>query len=289
MNSKNYNTARKEWSLHLESILVPVIYKVFTRIYKESSQLAETKRGSMYSDHDIFKLLLLEVPKWDRLEMKVDKNEYTTYLNYYTSYIVSEFPTLEEVLNTIFYANAKVLVSVKGTIRPSLKINVPKAPEFLHSLFKNAAHLLKNNVQYFIKPVSYERKQKICNIIIESIQRTIKGFVNLGDLLQQLKEEEKEVVVAQTPQRQDVLQTPVRYTPSAMRETPRQPEEKIRERETPQTVYKERETPQAVYKERETPQSTHRERETPRDRNPVPTPKQERSLGISEKLRDEFF
>jgi len=160
--------AREEYSEQLKRHLVPLMHEGFTSIYED----AEAEDGDNVLVQ--FQIFLKQIPKWNQ-----------TILEEETKRIREKCPFLMDLVTAIFVSHVKILASVRiGGNHKNIRIKIPTAEVFLHSVYVNAAE------SFYYDPFVFENTErknteKIKSVIEEAIEDTISSMIPIQSILQE--------------------------------------------------------------------------------------------------------
>ena len=165
--------AKAQYTNELVKILKDHIFERFMEMYESARTQARYKTQAMMD----FQKRLREIPDWN--EIRVDSE---------VSSIKDKCGWIEDLLAAIFVANIKVLSSVKvGDTKKKLKVKMPTAEKFIHSVFWNCAETIYNECKdnaLFSHGKVHSNRDLIISHIERSIEDTVDKLIPYQNILQ---------------------------------------------------------------------------------------------------------
>jgi hypothetical protein len=181
--------SQSEWGLKLLRIILPHITDGIYAMFTESKSICDaTDEQEKYLM--TFQNILSRVPKWNneivlKETKRIEQDSGCTYL--------------EDLITCVHIAHLKMLSSIRtGKTQKKIEINIPKLPNFIHSVYINISRELYSNV-YLFDPamtslVIQKNKERIKEIIRQTILNTIRDNIPIEQLLRAYLDETSEVI-----------------------------------------------------------------------------------------------
>ena len=154
------------------------MYEYIFSIYIKKLELCESPERILID----FQTELQKIPRWNADDIAEQ-----------TKKVVDVCSFLDELLTMVFYANVKILSSVKiksGSKNKKLKMTVPTNETFIHNVYKRVAKNIYNN-PYLYSLQKYQGNvtnniKDVFNIIENEIEDTIRDMLPMKNILQSL-------------------------------------------------------------------------------------------------------
>ena len=188
MNHNILVEAKKEYTSQLLQILKPRIYEGFKSIYDDTVSIL----GKEYIEYNTqsssviksFQKALRDIPLWNQ---EMINREYDRILN------SSKCDYFEDLIETVFITNIKILSSVQMNTNDSigLNVNIPSPVHFIHKCYIESAKEIYKNPYVFENSKNMTPKEKHTNIrdslsyIDNSINSAIRELLPIRDILKQ--------------------------------------------------------------------------------------------------------
>ena len=188
MNHNILVEAKKEYTNQLLQILKPRIYEGFKSIYDDTVSIL----GKEYIEYNTqsssviksFQKALRDIPLWNQ---EMINREYDRILN------SSKCDYFEDLIETVFITNIKILSSVQMNSNDSigLNVNIPSPVHFIHKCYIESAKEIYKNPYVFENSKNMTPKEKHTNIrdsityIDNSINSAIRELLPIRDILKQ--------------------------------------------------------------------------------------------------------
>jgi len=188
-NMNQLKESQSEWGLKLLRIILPHITDGIYAMFTESKSICDaTDEQEKYLM--TFQNILSRVPKWNneivlKETKRIEQDSGCTYL--------------EDLITCVHIAHLKMLSSIRtGKTQKKIEINIPKLPNFIHSVYINISRELYSNV-YLFDPamtslVIQKNKERIKEIIRQTILNTIRDNIPIEQLLRAYLDETSEVI-----------------------------------------------------------------------------------------------
>jgi len=188
MNHNILVEAKKEYTNQLLQILKPRIYEGFKSMYDDTVSIL----GKEYIEYNTqsssviksFQKALRDIPLWNQ---EMINREYDRILN------SSKCDYFEDLIETVFITNIKILSSVQINSNNSigLNVNIPSPVHFIHKCYIECAKEIYKNPYVFENSKNMTPKEKHTNIrdsltyIENSINSAIRELLPIRDILKQ--------------------------------------------------------------------------------------------------------
>jgi hypothetical protein len=188
MNHNILVEAKKEYTNQLLQVLKPRIYEGFKSIYDDTVSIL----GKEYIEYNTqsssviksFQKALRDIPLWNQ---EMINREYDRILN------SSKCDYFEDLIETVFITNIKILSSVQMNSNDSigLNVNIPSPVHFIHKCYIESAKEIYKNPYVFENSKNMTPKEKHTNIrdsltyIENSINSAIRELLPIRDILKQ--------------------------------------------------------------------------------------------------------
>lgn len=188
MNHNILVEAKKEYTNQLLQVLKPRIYEGFKSIYDDTVSIL----GKEYIEYNTqtssviksFQKALRDIPLWNQ---EMINREYDRILN------SSKCDYFEDLIETVFITNIKILSSVQMNSNDSigLNVNIPSPVHFIHKCYIESAKEIYKNPYVFENSKNLTPKEKHTNIrdsltyIDNSINSAIRELLPIRDILKQ--------------------------------------------------------------------------------------------------------
>ena len=188
MNHNILVEAKKEYTSQLLQVLKPRIYEGFKSIYDDTVSIL----GKEYIEYNTqsssviksFQKALRDIPLWNQ---EMINREYDRILN------SSKCDYFEDLIETVFITNIKILSSVQMNTNDSigLNVNIPSPVHFIHKCYIESAKEIYKNPYVFENSKNMTPKEKHTNIrdsltyIDNSINSAIRELLPIRDILKQ--------------------------------------------------------------------------------------------------------
>jgi hypothetical protein len=188
MNHNILVEAKKEYTNQLLQVLKPRIYEGFKSIYDDTVSIL----GKEYIEYNTqsssviksFQKALRDIPLWNQ---EMINREYDRILN------SSKCDYFEDLIETVFITNIKILSSVQMNTNDSigLNVNIPSPVHFIHKCYIESAKEIYKNPYVFENSKNMTPKEKHTNIrdslsyIDNSINSAIRELLPIRDILKQ--------------------------------------------------------------------------------------------------------
>ena len=188
MNHNILVEAKKEYTSQLLQVLKPRIYEGFKSIYDDTVSIL----GKEYIEYNTqsssviksFQKALRDIPLWNQ---EMINREYDGILN------SSKCDYFEDLIETVFITNIKILSSVQMNSNDSigLNVNIPSPVHFIHKCYIESAKEIYKNPYVFENSKNMTPKEKHTNIrdsltyIDNSINSAIRELLPIRDILKQ--------------------------------------------------------------------------------------------------------
>jgi hypothetical protein len=188
MNHNILVEAKKEYTSQLLQVLKPRIYEGFKSIYDDTVSIL----GKEYIEYNTqsssviksFQKALRDIPLWNQ---EMINREYDRILN------SSKCDYFEDLIETVFITNIKILSSVQMNSNDSigLNVNIPSPVHFIHKCYIESAKEIYKNPYVFENSKNMTPKEKHTNIrdsltyIDNSINSAIRELLPIRDILKQ--------------------------------------------------------------------------------------------------------
>ncbi len=230
--------SQNEWSQRLMKVILPHVLEGVYGMYTEGKEICD-KADEPEKYLMTFQNILSRVPKWNN-EIVLKE----------TARIVerSGCGYLEDLITCVHISHLKILSSIRtGKTPKKIEINVPKLPDFIHSVYINTSRQLYSNVYLFDPKISsltiQKNKEKVKEMTRQCILDTIRDNIPIENLLrayldestdllqehkskkEKEKEKEKELRFSETAMAVNEDNVESVYEPPARPETPELPED----------------------------------------------------------------
>lgn len=188
MNHNILVEAKKEYTSQLLQVLKPRIYEGFKSIYDDTVSIL----GKEYIEYNTqtssviksFQKALRDIPLWNQ---EMINREYDRILN------SSKCDYFEDLIETVFITNIKILSSVQMNTNDSigLNVNIPSPVHFIHKCYIESAKEIYKNPYVFENSKNMTPKEKHTNIrdsltyVENSINSAIRELLPIRDILKQ--------------------------------------------------------------------------------------------------------
>jgi hypothetical protein len=188
MNHNILVEAKKEYTNQLLQVLKPRIYEGFKSIYDDTVSIL----GKEYIEYNTqsssviksFQKALRDIPLWNQ---EMINREYDRILN------SSKCDYFEDLIETVFITNIKILSSIQMNSNDSigLNVNIPSPVHFIHKCYIESAKEIYKNPYVFENSKNLTPKEKHTNIrdsltyIDNSINSAIRELLPIRDILKQ--------------------------------------------------------------------------------------------------------
>lgn len=181
--------SQSEWGLKLLRIIMPHITDGIHAMFTESKTICDaTDEKEKYLM--TFQNILSRVPKWNneivlKETKRIEEESGCTYL--------------EDLITCVHIAHLKMLSSIRtGKTQKKIEINIPKLPQFIHSVYINISREMYSNV-YLFDPATtslavQKNKERIKEIIRQTILNTIRDNIPVEQLLKCYLDETTEII-----------------------------------------------------------------------------------------------
>jgi hypothetical protein len=181
--------SQSEWGLKLLRIILPHITDGIQAMFTEGKSICDaTEEQEKYLM--TFQNILSRVPKWNneivlKETKRIEEESGCTYL--------------EDLITCVHIAHLKMLSSIRtGKSQKKIEINIPKLPNFIHSVYINISREMYSNV-YLFDPtlpslVVQKNKERIKEIIRQTILNTIRDNIPVEQLLKAYLDETTELM-----------------------------------------------------------------------------------------------
>lgn len=188
-NIQTLKESQNEWGFKLLRVILPHIIDGVYAMFTEGKSICDkTEEQEKYLM--TFQNILSRVPKWNneivvKETKRIEEESGCTYL--------------EDLITCVHIAHLKMLSSIRtGKTQKKIEINIPKLPHFIHSVYINISRELYTNV-YLFDPTTtslivQKNKEKIKEIIRQSILNTIRDNIPIEQLLRAYLDETTEVM-----------------------------------------------------------------------------------------------
>lgn len=191
----DYAACLSEWTDVLREKLTPIVYGEFAELYLESCKYVEKmekEQKKRLSTHDVFHVLLDQIPDWNG---KIVKE--------YAEKITNKIPKIRALLRNVCVSLIYVLSAVRlGTGKSSttpVDATIPALETFVHTLFETCSREILEDVYLFDHKESSDRKRKnkkhVLDIVAKAISACIRQLMNvekvLDPYLQEVMEEKE--------------------------------------------------------------------------------------------------
>lgn len=188
-NIATLKESQNEWGIKLLRVILPHImdgvYAMFTESKTICDQTEEQEKYLM-----TFQNILTRVPKWNneivlKETKRIEEESKCTYL--------------EDLITCVHIAHLKILSSIRtGKSQKKIEINIPKLPQFIHSIYINISRVLYTNVFLFDPSLSslviQKNKEKIKELVRQTILDTIRDNIPIEQLLRAYLDETTELM-----------------------------------------------------------------------------------------------
>lgn len=188
-NIATLKESQNEWGIKLLRVILPHImdgvYAMFTESKTICDQTEEQEKYLM-----TFQNILTRVPKWNneivlKETKRIEEESKCTYL--------------EDLITCVHIAHLKILSSIRtGKTQKKIEINIPKLPQFIHSIYINISRVLYTNVFLFDPSLSslviQKNKEKIKELVRQTILDTIRDNIPIEQLLRAYLDETTELM-----------------------------------------------------------------------------------------------
>jgi hypothetical protein len=162
--------AKNEYTEQLKRHLTPLIQEGFTSIYEDA--VLNDEEGYPLRQFQIF---LKQIPKWNQ-----------TILDQETKRIKEKCPFLMDLVTAIFVSHVKILASVRiGGNHNNIKIKIPTAEIFVHSIYVNAAEQLYYDPYPFDELLQRKNVETIRETIENVVEDTIGAMIPIKSILEE--------------------------------------------------------------------------------------------------------
>jgi hypothetical protein len=175
LNVSVFGAARESYMELLRMRLSPLIYQGLTALYEDSIKIEDAKQefGGNYLKQ--FQTLLKGISKWNQSIIEEETQRIMNQMNY-----------LMELVGAIFVSYVKILASVRmGGSDSSIKIKIPSADVFIHTIYKGVAESFYYNPWAFQNYNDRENHDSIMNIIDKSILNSVNFMIPIDCILKE--------------------------------------------------------------------------------------------------------
>lgn len=181
--------SQQEWSIKLLRIILPHIldgvYAMFTEAKSICDKTEEKEKYLM-----TFQNILSRVPKWNN-----------DIVNTETKRIVEQSTCsyLEDLITCVHITHLKLLSAVRtGKTQKKIEINIPKLPQFIHSVYIHLSRELYTKVYLFDPSLTsiqlQKNKEKVKELVKQTIMDTIRDNIPVEQLLRAYLDETTELM-----------------------------------------------------------------------------------------------
>ena len=176
--------AKKEYTKQLCMILQPIVYEHIFSLYINVLETCENPKDVLMH----FQKELQKIPKWNSDEITQRTNQVLDVCGF-----------LSDLITMVFYANVRILSSVKiktSGKNKKLKMVVPSNETFMHSVYKRVAKSIYNNPFLFsIQKNSGNVTNNINDVFViiqHEIEDTIRDMLPMKTILESLSMHESD-------------------------------------------------------------------------------------------------
>ena len=189
--------SQNEWAQRLMKVILTHILDGIQGMFAEGKEICD-KADEPEKYLMTFQNILSRVPKWNN-EIVLKE----------TARIVerSGCGYLEDLITCVHISHLKILSSIRtGKTPKKIEINIPKLPEFIHSVYINSSRELYSNV-YLFDPKSaslivQKNKEKIKEIVKVAILDTIRDNIPIENLLRAYLDESTDLILENSSTKQ---------------------------------------------------------------------------------------
>jgi len=184
--------SQSEWSQRLMKVILSHILEGVYGMYNEGKDICD-KADEPEKYLMTFQNILSRVPKWNN-EIVLKE----------TARIVerSGCGYLEDLITCVHISHLKILSSIRtGKTPKKIEINIPKLPDFIHSVYINTSRQLYTNVYLFDPKISsltvQKNKEKVKEMTRQCILDTIRDNIPIENLLRAYLDESTDLLQEQ--------------------------------------------------------------------------------------------
>jgi hypothetical protein len=231
--------SQNEWSQRLMKVILPHVLEGVYGMYTEGKEICD-KADEPEKYLMTFQNILSRVPKWNN-EIVLKE----------TSRIVerSGCGYLEDLITCVHISHLKILSSIRtGKTPKKIEINIPKLPDFIHSVYINTSRQLYSNVYLFDPKISsltiQKNKEKVKEMTRQCILDTIRDNIPIENLLRAYLDESTDLLQEHKSKKEKEKE--LRFSETAMAvnednvesvyEPPARPEEFSEEEDAPMKI-----------------------------------------------------
>ena len=171
--------SKKVYTHILVKCLANPIYQGIQQIYDQARELTDEARRNDYLK--TFQQLLRDVPKWNQ---EMIDTEYNRVI------LESKCNWLDNLIKAVFLSHVRILSAVRmGKGHKTIKLNIPKANNFIHKCYVEAARLFYQNPYLFSHKAKELDIHRNMNAAIELIKKAIHEAIHRLVPIQQILNE----------------------------------------------------------------------------------------------------
>ena len=137
LNVSVLGAAKEMYIKQLKIALTSLIHEGFVSLWEDAQKKEEDQGG--YNFLKQFQLFLKDIPSWNQSILEEE-----------TRRIMGKVDFLMELVTAIFVSHVKILSSVRlGGSNSNIRIKVPTAEVFIHTIYTNAAEMIFYNPLVF--------------------------------------------------------------------------------------------------------------------------------------------
>lgn len=175
--------SKKIYTQILVKCLVHPIYQGIQQIYDQAKELTEEAKRTDYLK--TFQQLLRDVPKWNQ---NMIDTEYNRVL------LESKCNWLDNLIKAVILTHVRILSAVRvGSGHKTIKLNIPKANNFIHQCYIEAARMMFQNPYLFThkaKEIDIHQNMKAAlDLIKQAIEQAIQNVLPTQQILNEYLDE----------------------------------------------------------------------------------------------------
>ncbi len=173
LNVSVLGAAKEMYIKQLKIVLTPLIHEGFVSLWEDAQKKEDDQGGYNYLKQ--FQIFLKDIPNWNQ-----------TILEEETRRVLGKVDFLMELVTAVFVSHVKILASVRlGGKNRNIRIKVPNAEVFIHTVYTNAAEMIYYNPYVFQNHVEREHYEKIRDLIEKSVDETIDSMIPIESVLKE--------------------------------------------------------------------------------------------------------